>query len=222
MVRMQSQVSRHGCLLLCLSLTLAPSLLSAQRGRAEVREGNRLYEEGRFEDAHERYLEALRENPNSPLIRFNEGNALYQTEEFQSALDASATTIIKNNISWHLLFPSANTTPWQLEGSILGLHDAGLPVTLYYWKRIDLKRCSEECAHNHRLIEGLQVHAYFMEDDPDLSKLDELVQNCGVIVDALLGTGVTRPIEGSLKDLVVATARVVSGRRVVVPPPVCD
>ena len=59
MVRMQSQVSRHGCLLLCLSLTLVPSLLSAQRGRAEVREGNRLYEEGRFEDAHERYLEAL-------------------------------------------------------------------------------------------------------------------------------------------------------------------
>jgi Ca-activated chloride channel homolog len=88
MVRLQSQVSRHGCLLLCLSLTLVPSLLSAQRGRAEVREGNRLYEEGRFEDAHERYLEALRENPNSPLIRFNEGNALYQTEEFQSALDA--------------------------------------------------------------------------------------------------------------------------------------
>jgi len=101
------------------------------------------------------------------------------------------------------------------------LHDAGLPVALYYWKRIDLKRCSEECAHNQRLIEGLQVHAYFTEDDPDLSQLIELVQNCGVVVDALLGTGVTRPIEGSLRDLLVATARVVSGRRVVVPPSVC-
>ncbi|MBL7222589.1 MAG: DUF362 domain-containing protein [Candidatus Brocadiae bacterium] len=44
----------------------------------------------------------------------------------QDALDASATTIIKNNISWHLLFPSANTTPWQLEGTILGLKAAGL------------------------------------------------------------------------------------------------
>lgn len=31
-------------------------------------------------------------------------------------LDRDATTILKNNISWHLLYPSANTTPWQIEG----------------------------------------------------------------------------------------------------------
>jgi len=42
------------------------------------------------------------------------------------ALDHSATTILKNNISWHLMFPSANTTPWQLEGTILALREAGL------------------------------------------------------------------------------------------------
>jgi uncharacterized protein (DUF362 family) len=43
----------------------------------------------------------------------------------RDALDASAPTILKNNISWHLLYPSANTTPWQLEGTILGLRRAG-------------------------------------------------------------------------------------------------
>ena len=42
------------------------------------------------------------------------------------ALAPSATTILKNNLSWHLLFPGANTTPWQLEGAIMGLRDAGL------------------------------------------------------------------------------------------------
>ncbi|HUW55236.1 MAG TPA: DUF362 domain-containing protein [Planctomycetota bacterium] len=42
------------------------------------------------------------------------------------ALDHNVATIIKNNLSWHLMFPSANTTPWQLEGTILGLKDAGL------------------------------------------------------------------------------------------------
>ena len=42
------------------------------------------------------------------------------------ALDAGATTILKNNLSWHLMYPGANTTPWQLEGAILGLRDAGL------------------------------------------------------------------------------------------------
>jgi len=42
------------------------------------------------------------------------------------ALDRSAPTILKNNLSWHLLYPGANTTPWQLEGAILALRDAGL------------------------------------------------------------------------------------------------
>jgi hypothetical protein len=40
-------------------------------------------------------------------------------------MDSSATTILKDNISWHLLYPSANTTPWQLEGTILALQNAG-------------------------------------------------------------------------------------------------
>jgi uncharacterized protein (DUF362 family) len=39
----------------------------------------------------------------------------------QQALDPGATTILKDNISWHLMYPSSNTTPWQLEGTILGL-----------------------------------------------------------------------------------------------------
>ena len=43
----------------------------------------------------------------------------------RDALDSGVTTILKNNLSWHLMYPSANTTPWQLEGTILGLHRLG-------------------------------------------------------------------------------------------------
>jgi uncharacterized protein (DUF362 family) len=43
----------------------------------------------------------------------------------RDTLDASATTILKDNISWHFPFPAANTTPWQLEGTILALRGAG-------------------------------------------------------------------------------------------------
>ena len=42
------------------------------------------------------------------------------------ALAPSTTTILKDNISWHFPFPGANTTPWQLEGTILGLGNMGL------------------------------------------------------------------------------------------------
>ena len=40
-------------------------------------------------------------------------------------MDRRATTILKDNISWHYPFLSANTTPWQLKGTILGLRNSG-------------------------------------------------------------------------------------------------
>lgn len=48
-----------------------------------------------------------------------------QLAGISEALAAGAPTILKNNLSWHLMYPSANTTPWQLEGTILGLREAG-------------------------------------------------------------------------------------------------
>ncbi len=44
---------------------------------------------------------------------------------FRQSLDPQKTTILKDNISWHYPFPSANTTPWQLEGVIKALQEAG-------------------------------------------------------------------------------------------------
>jgi len=44
----------------------------------------------------------------------------------RSTLAPGATTILKDNISWHFPFPAANTTPWQLEGTIGALRNAGL------------------------------------------------------------------------------------------------
>jgi uncharacterized protein (DUF362 family) len=43
----------------------------------------------------------------------------------RAALREGARTILKDNISWHFPFPGANTTPWQLEGTILALRQAG-------------------------------------------------------------------------------------------------
>jgi len=45
--------------------------------------------------------------------------------DIEKHIDISKTTILKDNISWHYPFPGANTTPWQMEGSILGLQAAG-------------------------------------------------------------------------------------------------
>src|SRR5260370_37287943 len=42
-----------------------------------------------------------------------------------AALARAAPTILKDNIPWHYPFPAANTTPWQLEGTIVALRRAG-------------------------------------------------------------------------------------------------
>ncbi len=51
--------------------------------------------------------------------------AAMQQAEFDRHLDRSKPVILKDNISWHLMFPGANTTPWQLEGVIRTLRNAG-------------------------------------------------------------------------------------------------
>jgi uncharacterized protein (DUF362 family) len=43
----------------------------------------------------------------------------------RAALAPGRTTILKDNISWHFPFPAANTTPWQLEGTIRALRRQG-------------------------------------------------------------------------------------------------
>jgi len=50
---------------------------------------------------------------------------LLELADVRLALDPGATTILKDNISWHYPMPGANTTPWQLEGTILALQEAG-------------------------------------------------------------------------------------------------
>jgi uncharacterized protein (DUF362 family) len=60
-----------------------------------------------------------------PETAIEDYERLMHLADVKQHLDPSATTILKDNISWHFPFPSANTTPWQLEGAIVGLRKAG-------------------------------------------------------------------------------------------------
>lgn len=71
-----------------VALSVAAGPVSGQSARALVEEGNRLYQEGRFQEAHEKYMEAMADAPDSPVIPFNAGNALYQDADYQRAMEA--------------------------------------------------------------------------------------------------------------------------------------
>lgn len=67
-------------------------------------------------------VSVLRSSPPTILADIDRLAALGDAE---SALDRSRPTILKDNLSWHMPFLSANTTPWQLEGTILALRQRG-------------------------------------------------------------------------------------------------
>jgi tetratricopeptide (TPR) repeat protein len=76
-----------------LSVTCSPLL--AQQGRAENSDGNSFYERGLYQEALSKYQEALRKNPESPIIKFNSGNAQYKVKAFDEALEAFRATSSK-------------------------------------------------------------------------------------------------------------------------------
>jgi uncharacterized protein (DUF362 family) len=64
----------------------------------------------------------LRTQPDTILSDYQR---LFELAGGAQSLAANTTTILKDNITWHYAMPGANTTPWQLEGTILALRQAG-------------------------------------------------------------------------------------------------
>jgi hypothetical protein len=72
---------------------------------------------------------------------------LFELAGLEQALAAGAPTLLGCDVSWHHPFPAANTTPWQLDGSIRALRARGfraLSVTLEQDDRADVARAERE------------------------------------------------------------------------------
>ena len=128
----------------------APAEVRAQAGRAETREGNRLYEEGRFAEAHEKYLEALLADPDSPIIRFNDGNALYRGEDYESALESFRAAVEGGD-------PELAAAAWYNLGNTL-YRQGALPESLEAFKQaLRADPADPDAKHNlERVLEQMQ------------------------------------------------------------------
>ena len=82
------------------------------------------------------------------------------------------------------------------------LHDAGARVSLYFWKRVE-----NVADQNWKLCRDRSLATMRAEDDTNFAALKKLLAETDIIVDALLGTGVVRSIEGLLKDLLEVVDR---------------
>jgi hydroxyethylthiazole kinase-like uncharacterized protein yjeF len=91
------------------------------------------------------------------------------------------------------------------------LSKVGAQIICYLWESRSSDDPNLEAAQEHN------VHCLVGKDESNGKMLSKALQNADVIIDALLGTGVTRPIEGSLKELLDQVRQVVHERRA--PPP---
>lgn len=90
------------------------------------------------------------------------------------------------------------------------LREAGYDVTLYVWKR-DIKG-DENFRQLKRRRRGIAI--LWADNDRDFVKLREELGRTALVVDALLGTGGTRPIDGQLAELLRVVKEAIVARRV--------
>ena len=142
--------------LACLAL---PSIAAAQPGRGAVDAGNRLYDEGRYEEAHEQYLEALREAPDSPIVPFNDGNALYRTEELQRAMESYRRAVESGD-------PRIEAQAWYNLGNALYKQQQLEPALEAYKEALRRNPADTDAKHNFEVtLEQLQQQQQQESDD---------------------------------------------------------
>ncbi len=91
-----------------------------------------------------------------------------------SALNSSAKTILKDNITWHNVFPGVNTTPWQLEGTILALKNAGFDhlVGVHNHTVVTLPEKGEEDLKFKPIYKKYEIPVLFNFKDQDMKWID--------------------------------------------------
>lgn len=89
------------------------------------------------------------------------------------------------------------------------LLELGHPVTVYLWKR---ESRGDELLRKLRQRRR-NVSILWADNDADWNKLRQEVGRADLIIDALLGTGVTRPIEGKLAELLTVVREEITKAR---------
>jgi Ca-activated chloride channel family protein len=132
------------------SLLICTPPLEAQAGRPQVSEGNRLYEEGRFQEAHEKYLEGFAVAPESGVISFNDGNSLYRGEDYVRAGEAYQRAIEAGD-------PALESAAWYNLGNAL-YRQQQLQESLEAFKQsLRLDPGDTDAKHNlERVLEEIQ------------------------------------------------------------------
>ena len=139
-IRMVKKIILVTAILLVLS---RPGFVQPERQK--IIQGNRLYEEERYDEALNKYIDAQTQAPNSPVIKFNMGNAQYKKNKYEEALQEYESTLTADDVLLQ------SQTYYNMGNSLYRM--GKLPESiLMYKKALELNPEDEDAKYNLEFV----------------------------------------------------------------------
>jgi len=140
----------------------------------------------------------------SPRTVLHDVLRLTELAGMKEALSLNAETILKDNISWHFPFPAANTTPWQMEGTILALKKAGLNrISCVQNKTVVTDAFKGEDLNNYvPIFKQYEIPVLFNFKPEDMAWVKFKPKACMHVLDKIFPEGISIPDYFAGKNIV--------------------
>ena len=131
-----------GVLFILLALTLS---LFADVSRSKVNKGIEAFQQEQWEEALNHFREALKADPENPLLHFNIGDAYYKMGKYEEALQAYQKAILTRDVTLQEnAYYNLGNTYYQLQKYKEAVEA--------YKKALDLQPDDEAAKHNLELV----------------------------------------------------------------------
>lgn len=136
-----------------------PSISASNTSSDSVKEGNRLFNSDKYDEALKSYNEALVNMPESPVVHFNMGAAYYKKEEYSKAEESftKALTTDDQKLEARAAYNIGNSKYKQgklKENTNLSEAISYYRQSLDYYKRaVELDENNRKAKFNHELVE---------------------------------------------------------------------
>ncbi len=178
MVSTMQKIFISGIFVCFLSIPAVPARASSAAG--EIRDGNRAYKEKKYDEALEHYMRAGEKAPDSDIVHFNLGAALYKSGRYGESIDAftKALNTEDGQLESDALYNIANAkyklgsadADKDLKGAI-SLYRESLE---YYRRAIELNEKNREAKFNHEVVEkDLNVLLDRLKNQPQQEEQDQ-------------------------------------------------
>lgn len=136
-----------------------PRLTLCADASDNVKKGNKLYGQGKYDEALKYYNEAEIYTPDSDVINFNKGTALYQKGDYEQAIEAFTKALLSDNhaIEEKAAYNIGNSK--FRSGKLKENTDLASAVEFYrhaleYYKRaIEMNQNNTNAKYNHEFVE---------------------------------------------------------------------